>query len=88
MAADKFACPKCGVTSTVTNVVVGRKETTRYRACRMCSISFATVEAIKETQRLRQIIGEAKAREIWPEPPFKYRTIKQQRTFMRGKPDT
>lgn len=81
MAADKFDCPRCGpgYVATVKNTVVSAKGTTRYRACRVCSLSFATVETIKETPKLRQLIGEGKAREIWSDPPFKYRTIKQQK---------
>jgi transcriptional regulator NrdR family protein len=78
MPADKFNCPKCGMPSTVSAVVHAKSGTmTRYRHCRICSLDFATVEALKETPRLRQIIGEDKASKIWPAPPFKYRTPKQ-----------
>lgn len=78
MAADKFDCPKCGQASVVTGTVVGKRETSRYRHCRVCSMSFATTEAIKDTPKMRRWLGEAKANELWPKPPFKYRTIAQQ----------
>lgn len=73
MAADKFDCPSCDTTSMVTATVVGRRETTRYRKCPSCRISFATSEAVKDTPRIRQIIGEAKSEIIWGKPGFKYR---------------
>ena len=78
MAADKFDCPKCGVTSQVTATVVGTRETTRYRHCRICKVNFTTAEAIKDTPKIRQWVGEALATKLWPKPPFKYRTIAQQ----------
>lgn len=80
MAADKFNCPKCGGYAIVTNTVVGTKGVTRYRACAKvaCGLHFATTETLKETPKLRQIIGEDKAVSIWGKPPFKYRTIAQQ----------
>jgi len=75
----KFVCPKCGLLSTITNVAVAKGAVERYRHCRICSINFSTVERVKETPRLRQILGEDKANKLWPAPPFKYRTIKQQK---------
>ena len=80
MAADKFNCPKCGFYSVVNNTVVSAKGITRYRHCGIvaCNLHFATFEALKETPRLRQIVGEDKAISIWGKPGFKYRTIAQQ----------
>jgi uncharacterized Zn finger protein len=79
MSADKFNCPKCGNAATVTNTVVTQRNTTRYRTCRLCSMSFATVEALKDTPRLRQVLGEAQAEAIWGKPAFKYRTTPRRR---------
>ena len=73
MAADKFDCPKCGTFSQVTATIVGKRETTRYRHCRVCSVSFVTAEALKDTPKMRKWLGEGKADELWPKPSFKYR---------------
>lgn len=78
MAADKFNCPKCEGITAVINVVQGRRETTRYRHCRICAVNFATTESVKDTPRVRSWLGEAKAEALFPPKPFKYRTIKQQ----------
>lgn len=71
-------CPKCGMLSVVTNTIRGQRETTRYRHCRICNVSWATVETIKDTPRVRSWLGEALAAKLFPPKPFKYRTIKQQ----------
>lgn len=86
MAADKFDCPKCGGHTLITATVVGKRETSRYRYCRICEMSFATAEAIKDTPKMRRWLGEAKASELWPKPPFKYRTIAQQNRATKPKP--
>lgn len=75
-------CPKCGMLSVVTNTIRGQRETTRYRHCRICNTSYATVETIKDTPRIRLWLGE-KAAKFFPPKPFKYRTIKQQTRAQR-----
>jgi len=82
---SKYLCPKCKYLSTVTNVTMsGNGTMTRYRHCRMCNINFMTVETVKETPRVRSWLGEDKASKLWPPPPFKYRTIKQQKRAVKS----
>jgi hypothetical protein len=41
----------------------------------VCSLHYATVEVLKETPKLRQVLGEDKANILWPETKaaFRYR---------------
>lgn len=80
---SKFNCPNCNHLSTVNNVIGGRSGIIRYRACRVCKTNFSTVEAVKETPRLRQVLGEDKAAALWGKAPFKYRTIAQQKRAIK-----
>lgn len=78
MNADKYHCPKCGYVSTVKYTTQTPRDITRYRHCRMCNVNFATVETLKDTDRVRSWLGAELSAKLFKPKPFKYRTIKQQ----------